>query len=219
MKRLHSIGVSVIETMPEMRIAAVIVIANSRNNRPRMPLMNRIGMNTAASDTVIDRIVKPISFDPFSAASNGCSPCSMCRTMFSSMTIASSTTNPIERISAIIDRLSSVKPSTAMTANVPRMENGSASAGMIVADPLCRNRKMTATTSASVIAIVHWMSVNASRMFFDRSPRIVRCTEGGSSASNAGSRFRIASVTAIVLLPGCFITWRLIARRGAPVFV
>ena len=31
--------------------------------------MNRIGMNTAASDVVIVRIVKPISFDPLSAAS------------------------------------------------------------------------------------------------------------------------------------------------------
>ena len=66
--RLHSIGVSVIDTTPEMRIAAVIVTANSRNSRPRMPPMNRIGMNTAASDVVIVRIVKPISFEPLSAA-------------------------------------------------------------------------------------------------------------------------------------------------------
>ena len=132
-----------------------MVMANSRNSLPRMPLMNRIGMKTAASDTVIDRIVKPISRDPFSAASNGCSPCSMCRTMFSSITIASSTTKPIERMSAIIDRLSSVKPSTDITANVPRIENGRASAGMSVAEPLCRNAKMTATTSASVSSIVH----------------------------------------------------------------
>ena len=62
--RLHSIGVSVTDTTPEIRIAAVIVTANSRNSRPRMPLMNRIGMNTAASDVVIVRMVKPISFDP-----------------------------------------------------------------------------------------------------------------------------------------------------------
>ena len=33
--------------------------------------MNRIGMNTAASDVVIVRIVKPISFEPLSAASSG----------------------------------------------------------------------------------------------------------------------------------------------------
>ena len=63
--RLHSIGVSVTDTTPEIRIAVVIVTANSRNSRPRMPLMNRIGMNTAASDIVIETIVKPISFEPF----------------------------------------------------------------------------------------------------------------------------------------------------------
>ena len=65
---------SVTDTTPEIRIAVVIVTANSRNSRPRMPLMNRIGMNTAASDTVIVTIVKPISFEPLSAASSGASP-------------------------------------------------------------------------------------------------------------------------------------------------
>ena len=100
--------------------------------------MNRIGMNTAASDVVIVRIVKPISFDPLSDAVSRSSPASMWRTMFSSITIASSTTKPIERMSAIIDRLLRLKPSSCMTANVPRMENGSASAGMSVADPLWR---------------------------------------------------------------------------------
>src|ERR1043165_8778828 len=47
-------------------------------------------MNTAASDVVIVRIVKPISCEPFSDASSGFSPASMWRTMFSSITIASS---------------------------------------------------------------------------------------------------------------------------------
>ena len=107
-KRLQSIGVSVTDTTPEMRMAVMIVTANSRNSRPRMPAMNRIGMKTAASETVIDTIVKPISFDPASAACSGGSPRSMCRTMFSSITIASSTMKPTERIRAIIDRLSSV---------------------------------------------------------------------------------------------------------------
>ncbi len=97
-------------------------------------------MNTAASDVVIVRIVKPISFEPESAASSGPSPASMCRTMFSSITIASSTTKPIERISAIMDRLFRLKFSTCITAKVPRIENGSARAGIIVADPLWRNR-------------------------------------------------------------------------------
>ena len=97
-------------------------------------------MKTAASDVVMVRIVKPISLEPFSDASNALMPASMCRTMFSSMTIASSTTKPIDRMSAIIDRLFMLKFSTCMTANVPRIEKGSASAGISVAEPLCRNR-------------------------------------------------------------------------------
>ncbi len=164
--------------------------------------MKRIGMNTAASDVVIVMIVKPISRDPLSAASRGPSPCSMWRTMFSSITIASSTTKPMERMSAIIDRLSRLKPSTSITANVPRIEKGSASAGMSVAEPLCRKAKMTPTTRSSVTSIVIWMSPNAWRMLRDRSPRTVRCTDGGSWAWNAGSSARTASVTSIVLVPG-----------------
>ena len=71
-----------------------------------MPPMNSTGMNTATSDTVIETIVKPISRDPSSAACIGLFPISMCRTMFSSMTIASSTTKPTESVSAMSDRLS-----------------------------------------------------------------------------------------------------------------
>ena len=87
-------------------MAAPIVTANSWKIRPRMPPMKRIGMNTATSESVMDTIVKPISRDPFSAALTGPSPISMWRTMFSSMTIASSTTNPTARISAMSERLS-----------------------------------------------------------------------------------------------------------------
>ena len=71
-----------------------------------MPPMNSTGMNTAASDTVIETIVNAISFEPSNAARIGGLPISMCRTMFSSITIASSTTKPTESVSAISDRLS-----------------------------------------------------------------------------------------------------------------
>ena len=63
-------------------------------------------MKTAASDSVIETIVKAISLEPSSAACIRGFPISMCRTMFSSMTIASSTTKPTESVSAISDRLS-----------------------------------------------------------------------------------------------------------------
>ena len=71
-----------------------------------IPPMNSTGMNTAVSEMVIDRMVNPISRAPSSAACSGRFPISMCRTMFSSITMASSTTNPTESVSAISDRLS-----------------------------------------------------------------------------------------------------------------
>ena len=171
-KRLHNIGVRLMETIPEIRMAAQMVTANSRNSRPRMPAMKRIGMKTAASESVMETIVKPISREPASAASKGFSPFSMWRTMFSSMTMASSTTNPMERISAIREMLFRLKSSRYITENVPTMENGSAVAGIMVAERFRRNRKITRTTSERVASMVNWMSWNASRMFLDRSPRM-----------------------------------------------
>src|SRR5579871_452385 len=147
-------GVRLIETIPEIRMAVQMVTANSRNRRPRMPPMNRIGMNTAASDKVMETIVKLISFDPFKAATYGFSPRSMWRTVFSSMTMASSTTNPIDRMSAIIEMLFMLKFSRYITEKVPTIENGSAIAGIRVAEMFRRNRKITMITSASVTTMV-----------------------------------------------------------------
>src|ERR1035441_5086729 len=124
-KRLHSMGVKLMETMPEMRMAAQMVTANSRKRRPRMPAMKRMGMKTAARESVMETMVKPISRLPERAACMGVSPISIWRTMFSSMTMASSTTKPMERISAIMEMLLRLKLSSFMTAKVPTMENGS----------------------------------------------------------------------------------------------
>jgi len=53
-----------------------ITIANSRNSRPTMPPIRRIGMNTAISEMLIESTVKPTSLAPFKAASNGDIPSS-----------------------------------------------------------------------------------------------------------------------------------------------
>ena len=90
----------------EIRIATDKVMANSRNSRPTMPPINKIGAKTAISDRLIDRTVKPTSPAPCTAASMRVIPASICRVMFSRTTIASSTTNPVDTVSAINDRLS-----------------------------------------------------------------------------------------------------------------
>ena len=87
---------------------------------------------------------------------------------------------------------------------VPTTENGSAMAGINVAETLRKNKKITITTSAMVAAMVNWISWNAARITCPRSPRTIRFTLPGSSRSNPGSSRRIASITWIVLPPG----WR-----------
>ena len=65
------------------------------------------GMNTATSEMLIDMTVKPICRAPISAARNGSAPRSRWRTIFSIITMASSTTNPTDMVSAIREKLSS----------------------------------------------------------------------------------------------------------------
>ena len=74
-KRDAIIGVSVSDDERRHRDASsVTVTANSRNRRPMMPPISSSGMNTATSEMLIERMVKPISPEPLSAASNGFMP-------------------------------------------------------------------------------------------------------------------------------------------------
>ena len=97
-------------------------------------------MNTATSERLIDSTVKPTSRAPAQRrlAAAAC-PASMWRAMFSSTTIASSTTKPVAMVSAISDRLSRLKPSRYMTPNVPISDTGTATLGISVARTLRRN--------------------------------------------------------------------------------
>ena len=54
-------GVSVSDTSPEAQIETMIVTANSRKIRPSSPGMKASGMKTAASESVIDKMVNEIS--------------------------------------------------------------------------------------------------------------------------------------------------------------
>ena len=90
---------------PETRMATLIVTANSRSNRPTMPPMKSTGMKTAMRARVIARIVNATSCEPSYAARMRDLPISRCRTMFSSITMVLSTTNPTESVSAINVRL------------------------------------------------------------------------------------------------------------------
>ena len=94
-------GVSVKETTADTRMVTLRVTANSRKSLPTMSPMKSRGIKTAIREIVSETMVNPICSDPFNAACSGGSPCSMKRTMFSIMTMASSTTNPVEIVIAI----------------------------------------------------------------------------------------------------------------------
>ena len=126
--------------------------------------MNSSGMNTAISDTVSEITVKPISRAPRSAASSGDSPFSMWRTMFSIMTMASSTTKPVPMVSAISDRLSSEKPANHITPKVAISDSGSATPAMMVARMVRRNSSTTSTTSTTLSTSVNCTSRIEARM-------------------------------------------------------
>src|SRR5580704_11670318 len=205
-------GVRVSETNPETRIEMLMVSANSLNNLPTTPPMKMSGMNTAASDSVIDKIVKPTSADPWNAAAIGAWPASMCRTMFSSMTIASSTTNPTARVSAISERLSRLKLSRYIIENVPTIAIGSVKLGMIVATTLRRNKKMTSTTSISASSSENFTSWTAPTIDTDRSNPMLTVTVDGSSFWISAILALTALTTSTVFVPGCRVTARKTVR-------
>ncbi len=163
-----------------MMIATAIETANSRKTRPTMPPISSTGMKTAMSEKVIDTMVNPISRAPFKAASNGRMPPSMCRTMFSNMTMASSTTNPTDNVNASSVMLLIENPNTYIAAQVPMIETGTASAGMIVADTVRRNRKMTMMTRPIAISNVSCTSTTNSRTEIERSLSTSIRIDGGT---------------------------------------
>ena len=71
----------------------------------------------------------------------------MCRSTFSTTTIASSTTMPMASTRPKSDSVLSEKPNLSMTANVPTSDTGTATSGMIDARHVCRNTITTITTS------------------------------------------------------------------------
>ena len=84
--------------------------------------------------------------------------------MFSITTIASSTTKPVEMVSAMRDRLSRLKPARYITPNVPISETGTTTLGMKVARRLRKNANTTRTTRKMAITRVISTSRTEARM-------------------------------------------------------
>src|SRR5258708_30070025 len=89
--------------------------------------------------------------------------------MFSITTIASSTTKPVEIVSAINERLSRLYPQRYITPKVPISEIGTTTPGMMVARQLRRKRKTTRITSTIEISRVSSTSATEARIVVVRS--------------------------------------------------
>ena len=197
-----------------MRMAVERVTANSRKRRPTIPPINKRGIKTAMSEILMERTVKPISSAPFIAASNGFIPSSIWRVIFSITTMASSTTNPVEMVIAISERLSRVYPNRYITAKVPINETITAMAGTSVARKLRRKTKTTRTTKHMDMSSVFSTSSTEARMVVVRSRTMVVSIPKGIDALINGSCARIRSTVIMMLAPG----WRkmMIEADGLP---
>src|SRR4029077_6181705 len=116
----------------------------------------------------------------------------------------SSTTNPVEMVSAISDRLSRLNPAIYMTAKVPTSDSGTERLGIKVADGLRRKTKITATTRTIASPSSNSTSATEARIVVVRSVSTVTSTDAGSEACSAGNIALILSTTAMTLAPG----WR-----------
>jgi hypothetical protein len=175
--------------------------------------MNSSGMNTAISERLIDSTVKPTSRAPRSAAAKRSMPSSMWREVFSSTTMASSTTKPVATVSAISDRLLSEKPRIHITPKVPSSETMVATAGMKVARALRRNRLTTSTTRRIEMPSVTSTSCSEARIEWVRSDATSSEMSLGSASSSEGSRSRTASTVSITLAPACSVISTITAGR------
>ncbi len=118
------------------------------------------------------------------------------------MTMASSTTKPVEMVSAISDRLSRLKPSKYMIASVPTSDSGTDRLGMIVAGRLRRNRKITSTTRTTASPSSNSTSETEARIVVVRSVSTATFTAAGRVAVSCGSSALMVSTTWMTLAPG-----------------
>jgi hypothetical protein len=117
-----------------------------------MPLTKAVGINTALSTSAIAMTAPLTSSIARWVASTGESPSAMCRSTFSTTTIASSTTIPIASTSPNSERLLIENPKADMAANVPMSDTGTEIRGISEDRQFCR--KSTTTNMTRMTAMI-----------------------------------------------------------------
>ncbi|MCY1529078.1 hypothetical protein D9M68_642060 [compost metagenome] len=204
-------GESVSATKPETTTAPASASANSANRRPVRPGVKAKGAYTAAKVSVMATMAKPISRAPLIAASNGFMPSSIWRKMFSSTTIASSTTRPMastmaSRVSVLIE-----KPNRYISAQAPTSDTGMVTMGMMLARRLRRKKKITSTTRAMASPMV-WNTESMERSInTDESYAMFSFMPAGRFSFRRATSSRAALDSSSGLAVDCRVTPMLIA--------
>ena len=137
-------GVNVKAPIPDKTTAQAIVTANWRYIIPGKPPITITGINTTLNTNIIAIIAPKTSWSVNSIIStnliSGCS--SRKRSIFSTITIESSTTIPIAKIRANKLRVFNENPSIYRHAIVPIIATGIEHIAIKLARQFCRNRKM-----------------------------------------------------------------------------
>ena len=192
-------GSSEKDTNSDTSTEQAIVSANGLNHWPAIPLMKAIGMNTETMENVVAATARPISSVPSRAAVKWSFPISMCLTMFSRTTMASSIRIPIASESPIRDIVLRVKPNTSTAMNDARTETGSARPVITVERHELRKRKTTSTVSSaprnSASSTFATEASTRSPEFFTTSIR----TPVGSVRDSSSRRATTRSATSVVL--------------------
>ncbi len=145
----HSAGLRVRALIDENTVAVAIVRANCWYSRPVMPPSMAVGTKTASSTSVVAMTGPVICCIALTVASLRSRPSSsMMRIVFSTTTIASSTTMPMASTRPNSDSVLMERPITAITANVPSSDTGMVTAGMSVVRRSCRKTYTVRTTRA-----------------------------------------------------------------------
>ena len=126
--------------------------------------------------------------------------------MFSSITMASSTTRPIASTIASSVNVLIVNPNAYINPNAPIRDTGIVTIGMSVARRLRRKRKMTSTTSAMASTIVSNTDPIDFSMNTDVSYETISLMPGGSDAFMRSTSARTALDNSSGLATACLTT-------------
>ncbi len=128
----------------------------------------------------------------------------MLRSVFSTTTMASSTTMPMARI--MPNRVSMLieKPRTSIPISAPRMDTGTARVGMMVSRRLCRKMNTTNTTSTTASKKVWITSSMEACTNLVVSNATSYCKPSGKLLDSSASVARTSFATLMAFAPGCW---------------